>query len=73
LADLGDAGEAVGYVAGFWAFLFSPRQRAEVLRHWRAANGAERGLMLLDGAVATVIGLGLPVLVAWVIMRWVAD
>ena len=69
LADLGDAGEALRYLVGFWGFLFSPSYRAQGLRRWREAPWPDRSLMLLGGALATVLGLGLPLLVAWFIVR----
>lgn len=67
LADLGDAGEVLTYVVGFWAFLFSPKYRARTLHAWRHADRARRAWMVLDGAVATLIGLGLPLLVAGIV------
>jgi hypothetical protein len=69
VADLGDAGEILGYVVGFWAFLFSPRYRARTLHSWRHADRAQRGWMMLDGVVAMLIGLGLPLLIAWLLVK----
>jgi len=69
MADLGDAGEVLTYLVGFWAFLFSPRYRARTRDAWRHAGRAQRGWMVLDGVVATLIGLGLPLLVAWILAR----
>lgn len=65
MADLGDAGEVVGYLVGFWAFLFSPKYRAATLRGWGEAGWGKRSLMLLEGSIATLVGLGLPLLLAW--------
>lgn len=67
LADLGDAGEILAYLVGFWAFLLSPKYRARTLHTWRNAGRAQRGWMLLEGAVATLVGLGLPLLIAWLL------
>jgi hypothetical protein len=67
MADLGDAGEVFGYLVGFWAFLFSPKYRAATVRSWREAGWGKRSLMLLEGSIATIVGLGLPLLVAWLL------
>jgi len=69
VADLGDAGEVVGYLVGFWAFLFRPNYRAATLRSWREAGWGKRSLMLLEGGIATIVGLGLPLLLAWWLAR----
>ena len=73
MADLGDTGEAVGYLVGFWEFLFSRRYRTEVGHRWRGADRLDRALMALHGAVATLVGVGLPLAAAWLIKEWVAD
>jgi hypothetical protein len=65
VADLGDTGEALRYLIGFWAFLVSPTYRATALRTWRGASTGQRSLLILEGAVATAVGLGLPALLAW--------
>ena len=67
MADLGDTGEVIRYLVGFWAFLFSPRYRTEVLRRWRDAGKGTRSLMVLEGLVATIAGVGLPLLIAWLV------
>lgn len=67
MADLGDTGDALRYLIGFWAFLLSPSYRQAALRAWRDAGAGQRGLLLLEGAIATAVGLGLPVLVAWLL------
>jgi uncharacterized membrane protein HdeD (DUF308 family) len=69
LADLGDAGEILAYLVGFWAFLFSPAYRARTLNTWRHADRAQRGWMVLDGVVATLVGLGLPLLIVWLLAK----
>jgi hypothetical protein len=69
LADLGDAGEAIRYLIGFWAFLFSPKYRAGVLRRWHHADEGTRSLMVIEGLVATVVGLALPLFIAWLLAR----
>ena len=65
MADLGDTGEALRYLIGFWAFLLSPTYRRAALRTWRDAGAGQRSVLLLEGAIATAVGLGLPVLLAW--------
>lgn len=69
MADLGDAGEILAHLVGFWAFLFSPKYRARTLAQWRQGGRAERAWMTLDGAVATLVGLGLPLLLAWLLAQ----
>lgn len=65
LADLGDAGEVMRYLVGFWAFLFSPKYRASVQHRWRHAGLGTRSLMVVEGLIATTVGVGLPLLIAW--------
>jgi hypothetical protein len=67
VADLGDSGEVLRYLVGFWAFLFSPEYRAEVLHRWREAAGGTRILMGIEGVVTTTVGVGLPLLLAWLL------
>jgi hypothetical protein len=54
---------------GFWAFLFSPKYRTSTLRTWRGAGRPERGWILVEGVVATLVGVGLPVLIAWLVAQ----
>ena len=68
LADLGDAGEVLRYLLGFWAFLLSPSYRSSTLRAWRDSDRHQRLWMLLDGAVSTLIGVGIPLLIAWLLL-----
>ncbi|MGH7629502.1 MAG: hypothetical protein ACREOF_08925 [Gemmatimonadales bacterium] len=58
----------LGYIVGFWAFLFSPTYRAHVLRTWHAAGWPKRGLLLLDGVVAIIVGVGLPLFLGWLLV-----
>ena len=67
MAGLGDAGEVLRYVVGFWAFLFSPKYRATTLRTWRQAGWGTRSMMVLEGGIATLVGLGLPLIIAWLL------
>ncbi len=69
MADLGDAGEILTHLVGFWAFLLSPKYRAQTLSQWRQGGRVERAWMTLDGAVATLVGLGLPLLLAWLLAQ----
>ena len=69
LADLGDAGEVVRHLVGFWAFLFSPKYRTSVLDRWRHAGAGTRSLMVVEGLVATIVGVGLPLLLAWLLSQ----
>jgi hypothetical protein len=65
----GDALEALGYLVGFWAFIFSPRYRATVLAQWRDGRWLERGFLLLDGIIATAAGLILPLGLDWLVVK----
>ncbi len=56
-----------GYIFGFWAFLFSPKYRANTLHTWRDAGWAMRSMMILEAVVATLVGLGLPLLIIWLL------
>jgi hypothetical protein len=67
MADLGDTGEILRYLVGFWAFLLSPRYRVRTLHACRHAGRGQRGWMILEGVVATLVGLGLPLLIAWLL------
>ena len=69
LADLGDAGDVVRYLVGFWAFLFSPKYRTSALHRWRHAGAGTRSLMVIEGLIATIVGMGLPLLIAWLFSR----
>lgn len=53
---------------GFWAFLFSPTYRARVLRAWHEAGWPKRSLMVLDSAVAIIVGVGLPLFLGWLLV-----
>ena len=66
--DPGDAGEILRCTAGFWAFVFHRGYRGGTMERWREVDGGARGLMVLEGAVAALIGLGLPLLVAGIIL-----
>jgi hypothetical protein len=66
LADLGDAGDVVRYLVGFWAFLFSPKYRTGALHRWHHASPGTRSLMVIEGLIATIVGVGIPLLVAWI-------
>jgi hypothetical protein len=57
VADLGDAGEIL------------TQYRARTLQASRHASRGQRGWMMLDGVAATLAGLGLPLLVAWLLAR----
>jgi hypothetical protein len=46
----------------------SPRYRGSTLRAWRDGGRSERNWMLLEGAVATLIGVGVPLLIAWLLL-----
>jgi hypothetical protein len=67
LADLGDTGEVLRYLVGFWAFLLSPRYRDRSLRAWRDSDRNQRLLLLVEGFVATLVGVGVPLLIAWLL------
>lgn len=56
------------YLVGFWAFLFSPKYRANTLRRWGQAGWGQRSLVILEGVIATGVGLGLPLMFAWLLV-----
>lgn len=67
MADLGDTGEAFRYFVGFWGFVLSPRYRTATVLRWQQGAPSARALMILEGAIATTVGLGLPVLIGWAV------
>jgi hypothetical protein len=67
LADVGDVLETGNYFVGFWAFVGKPSYRTRVLTRWREAEGLRKAHLAFNGVMATVIGLGLPVLIRWLI------
>ena len=68
MAELLDTVETAGYLLGFWGFVFSSKYRAQVLARWRTADAAKRGRLALDGIIATIVGLGLPGLIIWILL-----
>jgi len=66
--ELLDAVEGAGYLLGFWAFVFSPTYRAQVLARWRAAKPSTRIRLALNGIIATAIGVALPAVVLWIVL-----
>ena len=67
MPDLADAGEVLTYLLGFWAFLFNAKFRARCLQTWATASPRMRLLHGLEAVIATVVGLGVPALLAWLI------
>jgi hypothetical protein len=69
MADLADAVEALWYLFGFWAFVLSPKYRGHRMQAWRSASIGMRLVLSLEATVATAVGLGVPALLAWLIMQ----
>jgi hypothetical protein len=67
MADLGDAGEVLRYFVGFYAFLFIPKYRAGTIERWGKAGSGTRAVMILEGTVATIVGVGVPLVIAWLV------
>ena len=67
-ADATDLIETGWYFTAFWAFLLKPSFRRAKLDQFRRASRSARARQLLDAALATVIGLGLPGLIVWLIV-----
>ena len=57
----------LGYLFGFWAFLLSPKYRANTFHKWRRAGRGMRSMMILEGVIATLVGLGLPLMIVWLL------
>ena len=68
LDGIGEAFEALGYFASFWGFIFSPRARAAVLADWRQRGFGGKLAGILEGGVATVVGLGPFILLGYVLV-----
>ena len=67
LADLADTGEVLGYLVRFLGAVVSPRYRGELIDAWTQARPGPRALMALEGMIAAVIGLGVPLVLGWVL------
>ena len=68
LSGIGEAIELLGYFGSFWGFVLSRRARAAMLADWRQRGPGGRLAGLLEGAVATVVGLGPFALAMYLIM-----
>ena len=61
--------EALGYLVGFWWFLFSQDFRAKVIREWRDRPLFLQLLIPLEVASATAVGLAPLLLIWWAVQR----
>jgi hypothetical protein len=68
LEALTGALEALGYFGSFWLFLLSPSFRRKQLVEWQGRSAGGKALGLLEAAIATAIGLGPFLLLAWWLM-----
>lgn len=66
IAELGEAGLRA---FGFWAFVFSPKHRAQVARDWQAAGVGRRLILGFEALVAVALGAGVPVAGLWWLLR----
>ena len=57
---MSDSVELLGYVAGFWLFIFSPRFRHEYIRNWQESGTTSRFVLLLEGLFSVFISVLLP-------------
>ena len=60
--------EVLGYFGAFWLFVLSPTYRHTVLTDWRARSLVGRGFGLLEGTIASVIGLAPIALLVWAVV-----
>ena len=68
LDGVGEALEAFWYFGSFWSFVLSRRAREAVLADWRKRSVAGKLAGGVEGAVATVVGLGPFVLAGYLIV-----
>ena len=60
--------EAIGYLFGFWRFLFSNRYRSDCLSRFNRHGVARKFLDLIGALVSISIGLGLPVIAVYIVL-----
>lgn len=49
--------EALGYVIGFWRFVFSPRFRNEWLSSYRTGNHIDQFYLLFQATISFLVGV----------------
>ena len=65
---MSDGVEALGYLAGFWLFLFSARFRNAWLSDFRSASIPSRILMLLGATMSFGIGAATPAYLGYILV-----
>ena len=67
---LDHAGEALAVAVSFWRFVFGASYRRRKLAEWREATQSRGGRLAVAGEiiVSMIVGLGLPILLAVVVM-----
>ena len=63
-----DLFEAGWLLFGFWRFVLSRSYRTRVLHKWREASTPHKWLGVLEAVIATVVGLGIPILVVYLLL-----
>jgi hypothetical protein len=61
---MSDATELLYYLLGFWRFVLSSKFRHSWLKQFNTKSFGEKLIELLGVSVGTVIGLGIPIIVA---------
>jgi hypothetical protein len=56
--------ELIGYLLGFWLFLFCKKFRNEIIRDWKAFGVVRKFNILLEAASSVFCGIVVPV---WII------
>ena len=58
----------VGYFSFFWRFLLDRRFRDARLMEWRTSSAGDRFFMLFEAATCAFVGVGIPVLLLWLLL-----
>ena len=63
--------DALGYLFGFWAFIFSRRFRRWTLQRWREGSRLDKAWIPFEVLLATLFGVGPVLLLAiWAPTLW---
>ncbi len=61
--------DALGYVFGFWLFVFNRRFRERTREHWRAMSPSWAKLVIpIEASISAVFGIGVPLIAAYVLL-----
>ena len=64
------AGEALAVLVGFWRFVGNGASRRRKIEEWRETSRARggRALVVAEVAAGIIFGLGVPLVVVWVLV-----